>query len=187
MWNLKIAITVCNRHFQCALIPQEKAWKSDAYCYDVRHFFWEGQSGQLSLVRKSEILKSFEVNMNQFIWKFWTVSLLRIRKKLHNGSAQDWVWVLFFCLFLLTTKYLQFFIYFSLAPLHAVIVYTICLLAMLISLILPYAFRKSEYAYTNLHRVLSARGFMITMSLCGVFHLLQHSVSFSYWELQNML
>lgn len=38
--------------------------------------------------------------------------------------------------------------YFSRAPLYAVIVYnTICLLAMLISLILPYAFHKSEYAY----------------------------------------
>lgn len=38
--------------------------------------------------------------------------------------------------------------YFSRAPLCAVIVYkTICLLAMLISLILPYAFHKSEYAY----------------------------------------
>lgn len=40
--------------------------------------------------------------------------------------------------------------YFCPAPLYTVIVYTTCLLAMLISLILPYAFHKSEYAYSKL-------------------------------------
>lgn len=52
-----------------------------------------GKDSQVSclLFRKSEILKSFEMNVNQLIWKFWTVSLLRIRKKFDNGSAQDLV------------------------------------------------------------------------------------------------
>lgn len=71
-----------------------------------------GKDSQVSclLFRKSEMLKSFEVNVNRFIWKFWTVSLLRIRKECDNGSAPDWGWSsLLLSLFFLTQKYLQIF------------------------------------------------------------------------------
>lgn len=71
-----------------------------------------GKDSQVSgdLFRKSKMLKSFEVKVNRFIWKFWTVSLLRIRKECDNGSAPDWSWSsLLLSLFFLTQKYLQIF------------------------------------------------------------------------------
>lgn len=106
-WNLNITILAWNRHFQSALILQEKAWKCDAYCYDVHCVvFLRGRTVR-SAVSCLEKVRCWSPLRWMWIGSFENSEPYHCLGSVKNvimALPQTEAGVLFFCLFFSDTK-----------------------------------------------------------------------------------